>query len=284
VVALAPRFPTGRKPTWSDRLAVPAMITLMAAFVTLVFTSVKARDDARAASATELKFAQLSRKCGIDPASAALAQSPFVWPWQSIVGAAFTTLSAFIGLVSAARRDSNTVIDRSPRDLQGCLYLLYDQIIQRKGLAQNDETRRAFRVTIHVIKGEEFEQVLDYVGGDGGGGGAGRKWPTTVGLVGLLLRLESTEPMVIAVPSDDPEAYINELVAKFGYARPEAKKLSPGRRASMVLPFTDDKGKVNACVYADSSDLNWFSKEIQELMVNGTEAIASFIRLRYSNP
>ena len=283
-MASAPQIPTGSAAHWSEKAAATAWVALITALLTVVATIVKACLDAESARTTARALADLARRYGVDPATLGVPIPRFQWPFVTIVAGSATVLAAIVALVAANHRDSRAAVDRSPRDLAGCLHILHAWVLKRKGIAaeRQEEALRAFRLTLHVVVDEErYQQVVNYVGGPPDKAKcAGRIWSTKMGLVGRVIRYGTSDPMLMSSMSDG-EGFLAELVKDYGYSREEARDLTPGRRSAMVVPITKEGGAVIACVYADSSEVGWFSEEIQEIMVAGTEAVASFARVRY---
>jgi hypothetical protein len=198
---------------------------------------------------------------------------------SSVYVPALALLATIYAFVRAWRRDADAARDKSPRDLVGCLHVLRKLVIHRKGLADSQATSDAFRITIHAIDGQNYQQLVGYVGGAPDKTRmAGRVFAASIGVVGCVAR--TRDPLIMKSPKKDQTEFVADLVRNWGYSRGQAESLTPGRWTAMGVPIVHEDGSVIAVVYADSSADDWFSEEIQELMIAGTEGIASFIRVR----
>lgn len=203
-----------------------------------------------------------------------------------VLVASVIAIVAVFQVVLASRREAVVRRRLSPFDLKGCVSVLW-QIIQLKAnlVEPADGT---LRITIHRVvppphEGQdvgELEQSIPYVGGDGSG--EGRRFPIARGIIGLVAR--TREPQVAKLQGDDRDAFIREMVTDWGYTEAAAKNLKPDRRSWMAVPlFGRDKSELVGVVYLDSSKPDVFlDDEVRELVIQGSEGVAEYIRDRYS--
>ena len=178
----------------------------------------------------------------------------------------FTLLKQLISL-SAARAQAST------HELEGCLYTL------RAVLAP--ETGVRLRLAIHVPVGENFEQVTEYIGDTPKPGRVGRQFPINAGIIGKAYR--EKDVFVGRRVSDDYEAYVRELISDWNYTEERARRLNPGAMEWMALPVNDsERQRVEAVLFLDVNQRDFFTAERQELILAGLSGIAVFVGRRYA--
>jgi hypothetical protein len=170
--------------------------------------------------------------------------------------------------------------------LRATLYVLYTCLSKNLNFGENDRGR--LRITILRVVSpdeasgttEELEQLLPYVGGDGGE--TGRRYSIHLGITGEAFRNKSI--YAASRQRDDYEAFINQLVAKWGYTKAQARALTSDRQSWMAVPIKNDKDdSVVAIVYLDSTDKKFFTPNVQKLVINSCGGIASYISERYKS-
>ena len=103
--------------------------------------------------------------------------------------------------------------------------------------------------------------------------------PTTPASIGKAYR--EGENYVARRVNDDYEAYVRELIRDWNYTEQRARLLNPGAMAWMAVPLMEDR-RVEAILYLDVNQREFFTAERQELVFAATRGIAVFIGRRYS--
>jgi hypothetical protein len=110
-----------------------------------------------------------------------------------------------------------------------------------------------FRFTLHVpdvLLTHSLRQLVDYIGNDRGGGG--RMFSSRRGIMGLAWRLQESHHNSHAAYTED------ELVAKWGMTRAEAKYTKAGKTVFLVFVIRSEQGLPVALFYADSANSKLF--------------------------
>ncbi|HSU15545.1 hypothetical protein [Longimicrobium sp.] len=167
--------------------------------------------------------------------------------------------------------------------LLGALYVLYGLVSARAAVGPHEHGR--LRITIHrivppVAKGraaEELEQLLPYLGGDGGG--PGRRFSIRAGVIGRAVR----EKIAFAASRQNEhyEQFLGELVREYAYTEEDARQLAPDRRAWMAVPVAGAGRAVAAVVYLDSNERTFFTNELQKIIVDACSGITSYVHEAY---
>ncbi|HEY2847954.1 MAG TPA: GAF domain-containing protein [Pyrinomonadaceae bacterium] len=163
------------------------------------------------------------------------------------------------------------------------LHLIHSIVRHKAGFSRSSVNR--LRVTVQRIvppekagtSPEELEQVLDYIGGKGGG--KGRRFSIRSGITGKAAR--EGEVLIGSRNNDNHEAYIQELMSVWNYTEEDAKKLSSGRNSWMAVPIKYKGHEITGVVYLDSNEKEFFNGEIRELVVWACGGLAVFIDERY---
>lgn len=204
--------------------------------------------------------------------------------WTGVAGVVLLIVIGVVKLIQGYAKDK--IADDTQRldGLHAALHVIHSVVRHNRGFSRNDRER--LRVTIHrVVKAgehggspDEIEQLLNYVGGKGGG--AGRRFSVRSGITGQAVR----EGSVLAGSrnNNDHEAYIRELVADWGYTEEDAKRLAIGRNSWMAVPIKYKGSEVTGVVYLDSDEKKFFTDEIKTLIVGACGGLAVFIDERYS--
>jgi hypothetical protein len=83
--------------------------------------------------------------------------------------------------------------------------------------------------------------------------------------------------------SEDPQAYVSELVGDWGYPPELAARLNPAIFAWMAVPFNDPvRQQVQGILYVDSTDRDFFTDARQDLVLQASAGIARFVVRRYT--
>lgn len=163
----------------------------------------------------------------------------------------------------------------SVTDLAACIYPLHSMLLVGDG-------SDVLRVTIHVPcdSGKNLEQVINYVGGGPRAGhGSGRKFSTRAGAIGEAFR--TGELSCGQWVGTDRERHVKDLVSQYGYSNKEARDLNPDCRAWAAMPITDTRQQVQAVLYADSVDPEFFTDERLEMIKYAAVGIAYYVGERY---
>ena len=183
----------------------------------------------------------------------------------------------------ANQADKKEEEDRGHDGLKAALYVLNAVVChawQQEG-ASHLKLRSTFHRVIPTLgdAAEQLEQVVPYVGGNGGG--AHRKFPIRSGITGQAGR--TGEIQVMERESSSEEAYRAELVSKWHYTKGDVAAISTERYSAIAIPVTDRDGQhVIGVVYLDSSEKNCFSSEQMQLaIIEGCNGIANYVGVRY---
>jgi hypothetical protein len=181
-----------------------------------------------------------------------------------IVGFAKSTVT----LVLARRKEST-------QDLEGCLYTLHS-------LLTPEWDDGNVRLAIHVpVGGNELEQVTDYIGAPPKKGRVGRRFPANAGIIGKAY--QENDAFVAQRLSEDPQAYVRELIDDWAYPPDLARRLNPAIFAWMAVPFNDPvRQQVQGILYVDSTDRDFFTDARQEVILQASAGIARFVVRRYT--
>jgi hypothetical protein len=176
----------------------------------------------------------------------------------------FTVIQHLVGLAAARKKDSM-------HELEGCLYTLHAV------LRPPDQCK--LRLAVHRPVADALEQVTEYIGDTPKPRRIGRKFPANAGIIGKAFREKET--FVARRVNDDYDAYIRELVTDWNYTEERARLLNPGAMAWMASPLVEG-AKVEAVLYLDVNQREFFTAERQEHVLSATRGIAVFIGRRYS--
>jgi hypothetical protein len=177
----------------------------------------------------------------------------------------FSAAKQLLGLAAAWKKDST-------HELEGCLHTLHAVLAP--------ETCR-LRLAIHVPIGEMLEQVTEYIGDRPKPGRIGRLFPANAGIIGKAFR--EKEVFIARRVNDDYESYVQELVKDWNFIEERARRLNPGAMAWMAVPFYDtEHQRVEAVLFLDANDRDFFTPERQELVLAAVSGIAVFIGKRYT--
>ena len=181
----------------------------------------------------------------------------------------FTAVKQIVGLTAARKKES-------VHELEGCLFTLHAALDPTAGAEPG-----RLRLAIHVPAGEMLEQVTEYIGDRPKPGRVGRQYPANSGIIGKAYR--ENEVFVSRRVNDDYNLFIKELVKDWNYTEDRARHLNPAVKAWMAVPFFDEvRNTVEAVLYLDSTDAEFFDPVRQELVLAAVSGIAVFIGKRYT--
>jgi hypothetical protein len=178
----------------------------------------------------------------------------------------FTGVKQTIGLAQARKRGSI-------HELEGCLHTLH-AVLDPTAV----EAPGRVRLAIHVPAEGSLEQVTEYVGDRPKAGRIGRRFPANAGIIGKAFR--EKEVFVGRRVNDDYDLYVRELVKDWNYTEDLARRLNPGVKEWMAVPFFD-RDRVEAVLYIDATRRDFFTPARQELVLSAVNGIAIFIGKRY---
>ena len=206
----------------------------------------------------------------------------------ALAGIAWLLAASVIKVARARAEDDAKQHQESPDGLLGCTHVLCRILYERCGLGAPRSGK--MRVTLYRIvppakssDGAEpldLEQVLPYVGGDGGP--AGRRFSKRVGIAGYVVREKA--PFTAQRQSSDYDAFLDELVQHWGYTRDEARRLTrTGRRGWPCRCSGGARVKnVIGVVFLDSSERAVFEDEgTIRLIMAACYGITQYIEERY---
>lgn len=202
--------------------------------------------------------------------------------WLLVAAIVWLSIASVVKVLNAYAQDREQRERREYEGLLAALHVLRELVVTRAGV--EDEAGR-LRATIHrIVPGagpgkapEELEQLLPYLGGSGDG--AGRRFSIRSGIIGKAVREKSA--FAAARQSDDYNAFVTELVRDWSYTEEDARKLSADRRAWMAVPIFGSKSAVVAAAFLDSNDTNFFTPEVQQLIIDTCGGIASYVKEVY---
>jgi hypothetical protein len=207
--------------------------------------------------------------------------------WPATAAAAWLAVAGALKVAYARWEDSKAQQQESPKDLAGCVHVLYRVLQRISGFSDDDEGR--VRITVHRVvparapdtEPAELEQVIPYVGG--AGGGPGRRFRIESGIIGLAIR--DGDVYKGARQNDDYEAYLNELVQEWEYTRQAAERLRRDRQSWMAVPLFSQgqqRREVIGGVYLDSDQRGLFDdEEVVTMITHACFGIAAYIDERY---
>jgi hypothetical protein len=206
----------------------------------------------------------------------ALAGHPWLSASVGIATVAVLVLTIAKNAVVLAQAKHKESLD----ELEGCLLTLHASLDPAALHAPG-----RLRLAVHVAVEQELEQVTEYIGGTPRKERAGRRFPANAGIIGIALR-EGAEgdAFVGQRVNDDYRTYVEELVRDWNYTRERAEQLNPAVMSWMAVPFNDpDTSAVEAVLYLDSTEREFFTPERQELVMAAATGMAVFIGRRYSS-
>jgi len=206
--------------------------------------------------------------------------------WLACIGMFGVLLLIVQGLSKVAQARWKDIREEDEEKFDGlnaALHIIHSLVRHKAAFGRKDADR--LRVTIHRIlppktksaSPEQFLQLLDYVGG--GGGGKGRTFSIRSGITGKAAR--EGDVLIGSRNNDDHEAFIKELISVWAYTEEDAKRLAIGRNSWMAVPIKYKGREITGIVYLDSNEKGFFTEEIAELAVWACGGLAVFIDERY---
>jgi hypothetical protein len=197
-------------------------------------------------------------------------------PW-AIAAGCVTVLAAALGITSSLLEVREEARKDSVYELEGCLETLLS-ILNPPGDPEYD---RGLRATLHVQDddGQSFVQVVDYVGDNRMPKTAGRKFRSSAGLAGRVLK--SGEAYAASRASQNHEDYVRELISDWDYSEEEARARDMSAMSWMAVPLNEN-GRIEGLLYLDSTRAGFFDDPGRQARVIGAAVgIAKFVARRY---
>lgn len=221
-------------------------------------------------------------------------KQPFFWPL--VIGALWLVLVSFLNVRQAYSQEKEREMTLEYDGLNGALHTLYSTVCVLKTVGSSSPVTKPqlpsgrLRVTIHRVvpsseeenSAEALEQLLPYIGGDGGA--PGRHFSIHTGIVGRAVRERAS--FCASRQNDDYEGYIEELVQYWGYTPAQARDLRHDRTSWFAVPILGKSGSDGettiAVVYLDSDEQGFFTEPIQQVIIGGCAGITEYVDKTYS--
>lgn len=167
--------------------------------------------------------------------------------------------------------------------LVGALNVIYNLIKVKAKYGKLESGQ--FRITVHRVvptteledDPEWLEMIVPYCGGLGKP--IGNRSSIRSGIVGKVVR--EKEPHTAKRPNQDYEQYVKELKSKWSYTDKAARRLSSDRMSWMAVPIKSKGDEVIAVIYLDSNDADFFTDEVQDLIMSASGGVATYIQEKY---
>lgn len=203
--------------------------------------------------------------------------------WWLAGATAWLALANVVKVLHAAAQDRERKRVEDYDGLRGALCVLFETV--RRGAGVETMGDGTLRVTIHRVvwptkKGvgaEELEQLLPYIGGEGGP--PGRRFSIYCGVIGKAARDKTA--VEVSRRSEGYQDFVRELVRDWAYTEEKARAISPDRQSWMAVPILSVDLAVAAVVYLDSSVPGFFTAAVQQLVGNSCGGIANYIAEAY---
>ncbi|QBQ98155.1 hypothetical protein [Paraburkholderia pallida] len=201
-------------------------------------------------------------------------------------GAAVWLIAAALVKIFAARaQDKKEAPERTHEGLRAALFALHSMVAHAAEL-DPDDAKTKLRVTFHRVvpplkTAVEIQQLVDYVGGPGGGDGRGRTFSIRSGIAGKAARTRSVYAQ--SRVNTDIASYEAELREHWGYTEADSRNVSRDSFAWMSVPICDATGQhALGVVYLDSTEKDLFaSNEVRDAIVVICGGIAAYVGERY---
>lgn len=165
---------------------------------------------------------------------------------------------------------------KSTHDLAGCLHVLHSILMSKH---TGDDGRLRLTLYLPVNNGEELEQLLEYIGAEYPGRKKGRRFPSSVGIIGRAFRLQ--EPFAADRRNPDPKLFVKELIEDWGYTEKSAREIDDSSQCWLAIPLGGGSDKLYGILYADSDVEGFFDEDAVETVLTASLGIVDFIVERY---
>ena len=202
--------------------------------------------------------------------------------YYAAAAAAWLVLASIIKIVHAAVQDKDNDAARDHDGLRAALWVLRAAAGRSCKLAP-DNSKDALRVTFHRVvppldNPQEIEQIVPYIGGEGG---SGRKFKIGSGITGKCIRTKDV--LTMHRTQDDVMSYRKDLAADWGYTDKEAAMLSADRFSMMAVPVMNASGNhALGVIYLDGKQKDLFaSDDVQGAIIEACAGVTSYVSERY---
>jgi hypothetical protein len=250
------KLPDVKEPGWRKQKFWPEFLLLVATLVASLATAIKLYPE---------------------PPTCPPCPGPTSWVWFGAAVVAFvsTVIAGAMKLEQTSDKDKDDAEVKGPISLIGCLFTLHSTILGLKDLDALDRT--ALRITVHKVKNGKLEQLVPYVGGEGGK--PGRK----IGMYGVVGRAVLTNaPVSMVREGDDPKVhlaqYLDELTSTWFVPKDVVQEMRHDRMSFLAVPLTNNASEVIGAVFLDAKDAVFFDDEAVRCVVNGCAGIAEFVK------
>jgi hypothetical protein len=198
-------------------------------------------------------------------------------------GLVWLIIASLLKVSNAHEQDRTQEKAQEHEGLLGAVHTLYGSVDEHRKTTDKKDAK--FRATIHRVvfpeasgrPVEELEQLLNYIGEDGTG--ARRRFSVRSGIIGRAVREKAA--FAFSRQNDDYEEFIRELVRNWSYTEADALKLKRDRKSWMAVPIFGLHDTIVAVVFLDSNHSTFFTKEVQQIIINASGGITSYIHERY---
>jgi hypothetical protein len=210
------------------------------------------------------------------------AETRYLSYWAA-AAAVWLLFSTIWKILHAQTQDSQSAQKADHEGLRGALYVLQAAAGSACGL---DPTQPGgtLRITFHRVvppleTAEQIEQIVDYVGG--AGGGVGRKFSVRSGVTGRCIRTK--DPCTMHRESKDVMEYRKVLATEWGYTAADAAAVVDDRYSLMAVPVLDAGGQhALGVIYLDSEKPDLFvDTGVQTAIIEACAGVAQFVGERY---
>lgn len=202
-----------------------------------------------------------------------------VLSWIGFCSAGWLLIASAVKIGQARRQDQKEDSTNLHDGLTAALTVIHAEIAHNAKFSTTDMHNGRLRVTMHRVVPNEakLEQLVSYVGGDGGE--VGRRFSIQSGIIGKAIR--EKKPFVGTRRNDNYAEYIGELVSFWSYTEEDAKKLSQDRMSWLAVPIFYRNKKAEAVVYLDSAERGFFDQGMINLVTYACAGIASYCEEKY---
>ncbi|HSK71361.1 MAG TPA: hypothetical protein VK892_06675, partial [Pyrinomonadaceae bacterium] len=118
-------------------------------------------------------------------------ESRQVFGFAGVVAAIWLFLAGIVKILQASKQDSEEALKYNFEGIKASLITLHELVSEMRGFTEAERNNGQLRVTMHRVDSagkpnEEMEQLIPYIGGEGGA--AGRKFSIRSGIIGKVLR------------------------------------------------------------------------------------------------
>lgn len=204
--------------------------------------------------------------------------------WWLLGGALWLILASVAKVLHARAQDRERRRADEYDGFRAALHVLFAAVCEASGLSDAECGAGRLRLTIHRVvpigtesPPEELEQLLPYMGGPGSP--ASRRFSIRSGIIGKAARRKSA--LVAVRENADYEGFVAELVREWAYTEHDARRLSPDRHAWMAVPILGAGDTPVAVVYLDSPDREFFTGQVQDLVLAICRGTGAYTREAY---